>query len=64
MTHRITIAVDAMGGDYAPKEAVLGAIKGSIEHQVHVLLVGQLDAINAELKQLEAGWHFAWSGFL
>ncbi len=47
--HPITIAVDAMGGDYAPVEIVAGAVQGARLHQVSVLLVGQVEAIQAEL---------------
>jgi glycerol-3-phosphate acyltransferase PlsX len=34
------IAIDAMGGDFAPKEIVLGGIEGAIEYGVEVILVG------------------------
>ena len=34
------IAVDAMGGEYAPHEVVKGAIKASQEYEVQVALVG------------------------
>jgi phosphate acyltransferase len=47
----VTIAVDAMGGDYAPHEIVKGAIDGAKRHDVKVLLVGHPDAIEAELKK-------------
>jgi glycerol-3-phosphate acyltransferase PlsX len=47
----IRIAVDAMGGDFAPAEIVLGAIQGARQHQVGVLLVGRPEAIEAELKK-------------
>src|ERR1044072_6441836 len=45
----IRIAVDAMGGDFAPHEIVSGAVQGARELGVTVLLVGQPDAIRAEL---------------
>ncbi|MEM9273101.1 MAG: phosphate acyltransferase PlsX [Cyanobacteria bacterium P01_F01_bin.143] len=35
-----TIAVDAMGGDFAPEEIVIGAIRAAAELDVKVLLVG------------------------
>ncbi|MDA8066558.1 MAG: phosphate acyltransferase PlsX [Thermaerobacter sp.] len=44
------IAVDAMGGDYAPAEVVRGALEGARAWQVDVVLVG-----NAELVRREAG---------
>ena len=37
---RARIAVDAMGGDFAPEEIVAGAIKASAELELDVLLVG------------------------
>jgi glycerol-3-phosphate acyltransferase PlsX len=45
----IRIAVDAMGGDYAPAEIVSGAVDGARLHQVAILLVGQPDVLEAEL---------------
>lgn len=43
------IAVDAMGGDYAPAEIVKGAAQGSRLHGVDVVLVGDESAIKAHL---------------
>lgn len=43
------IALDAMGGDKAPAETVAGAILAAREYALEVVLVGQPDAINAEL---------------
>ncbi|HMG27914.1 MAG TPA: phosphate--acyl-ACP acyltransferase, partial [Acidimicrobiia bacterium] len=40
-TSRITVAVDAMGGDHAPGEIVRGALDAVTELDVDVLLVGQ-----------------------
>src|ERR1700726_4914243 len=45
----LTIAVDAMGGDYAPKREVEGAIRAAEELQIGVILVGLEDVIRAEL---------------
>lgn len=45
MGNRITIAVDAMGGDRAPAEIVAGAVQASSELGVGVLLIGQEDAV-------------------
>lgn len=39
------IAVDAMGGDYAPEEIVLGAIHAAREYDIKITLVGDEDAI-------------------
>jgi phosphate acyltransferase len=46
---RIKIAVDAMGGDNAPHEIVAGAIRAAAELEVDILLVGDPDAIQAEI---------------
>ncbi len=43
----IKIAVDAMGGDYAPSEMVKGAVEA--KEQVSVILVGQEDKVKKEL---------------
>ncbi len=45
----ITIALDAMGGDQAPRTEVEGAILAARELGVRVLLVGQQDAVKREL---------------
>ena len=46
----IKVAVDAMGGDYAPVEIVKGAVEAvSKKEQVSVILVGQEDKIQKEL---------------
>jgi phosphate acyltransferase len=45
----LTIAVDAMGGDHAPKSEVEGAIQAAAELQVKVILVGPEDVVRAEL---------------
>ncbi len=47
----ITIAVDAMGGDNAPKEVVKGAIIASNEHPVRILLVGDEQQIKPILNK-------------
>jgi glycerol-3-phosphate acyltransferase PlsX len=43
------VAVDAMGGDYAPKEIVRGAAEGSEQFQVPIVLVGDEAAIKANI---------------
>jgi len=48
----ITIAVDAMGGDHAPRPEVEGSVLAAQEYGVRVLLVGQPNVIRAELAQL------------
>lgn len=43
------IAVDAMGGDYAPDEVVKGALEAALEFGQEVILVGDQERINHEL---------------
>src|SRR5262250_1839970 len=45
----ITIAVDAMGGDHAPRPEVEGSVLAAQQFGVRVLLVGQANFIRAEL---------------
>ena len=45
----ITIALDAMGGDHAPRPEVEGAVLAARELGVRVLLVGQPNVVRAEL---------------
>ena len=45
------IAVDAMGGDYAPAEIVKGAVLASLQPDVEIILVGQPEQINLELSR-------------
>jgi glycerol-3-phosphate acyltransferase PlsX len=52
----LTIAVDAMGGDHAPKPEVEGAIQAVIEHNVRVILVGQEDVLRRELSHHQTDW--------
>jgi glycerol-3-phosphate acyltransferase PlsX len=47
----IRISVDAMGGDYAPREIVHGAILGAREYGVSIQLVGLKDKVESELKR-------------
>lgn len=44
------IAIDAMGGDYAPAEVVVGAIRAQEELGVKILLVGDPAQIEASIK--------------
>src|SRR6201987_167159 len=48
----ITIAVDAMGGDHAPRPEVEGSVLAARELGVRLLLVGQQNVIRAELARL------------
>src|ERR1700752_3590620 len=45
----ITIAVDAMGGDNAPRPEVEGSVLAAREYGVRILLVGQPQGVRAEL---------------
>src|ERR1700690_4314617 len=45
----ITIAVDAMGGDHAPRPEVEGAVAAARELGVRILLVGLVPEIKKEL---------------
>jgi glycerol-3-phosphate acyltransferase PlsX len=49
VTPRYRIAVDAMGGDHAPREIVRGALLALEESSIDVLLVGQEEKIKPEL---------------
>jgi glycerol-3-phosphate acyltransferase PlsX len=52
----LTIAVDAMGGDHAPKAEVEGAIRAARDLGVKVVLVGQRDVVQREL-EVQNGHH-------
>src|SRR5258707_8717216 len=45
----ITIAVDAMGGDNAPRPEVEGSVLAAREYGVRILLVGQPNVVRPEL---------------
>ena len=49
--NRARIAVDAMGGDYAPDEIVAGALRAQEELDVEVLLVGDPHQVEESLKR-------------
>ena len=46
------IAIDVMGGDYAPRAIMEGALWAAQEYGVGLELVGQQDAINAEIERI------------
>ena len=50
------VAIDAMGGDYAPFSIVAGAVLAhkAYGNEVELILVGDSDKIKAELKNLNA----------
>jgi glycerol-3-phosphate acyltransferase PlsX len=47
----VTIAVDAMGGDHAPRTEVEGAIRAAKSLDVKIILVGREDALRDELSR-------------
>lgn len=49
---RTSVAVDAMGGDYAPLEIIKGAISAAMNLNVEIALVGEQDKIEKELETL------------
>jgi glycerol-3-phosphate acyltransferase PlsX len=46
------IAVDGMGGDYAPKVVVEGAVQAALEYGSDIILVGDKARLEAELKKI------------
>src|SRR5512139_1534460 len=48
--HSMRIAVDAMGGDHAPREIVRGAVESARSNGLSMILVGQEERIRAELR--------------
>jgi len=49
MSETVRVALDAMGGDRAPGETVLGAVEAAREYGIGVYLVGEQEIIQAEL---------------
>jgi glycerol-3-phosphate acyltransferase PlsX len=49
------IAVDAMGGDHAPREVVRGAVLASREFDLPIILIGREERIREELRRAGAG---------
>ena len=49
----VRIAIDAMGGDYAPQEIVKGAIEGAKREGIGIILVGQEDTIQKEVMRYD-----------
>jgi glycerol-3-phosphate acyltransferase PlsX len=50
----VRIAVDAMGGDHAPREIVQGALLAAAEDPVEIILVGQEEVIRRELAAVDS----------
>lgn len=51
---RVKVAVDAMGGDYAPAEIIKGAVQAARELGVEILLAGPKLEVERELAKLNA----------
>ena len=49
----VRVAVDTMGGDYAPQETVKGAIQALRSSDAQLLLVGDPAAVQAELAKYD-----------
>jgi len=52
-TKRVRIAIDAMGGDFAPGEIVKGAVQAARELEVDILLAGSKADLEHELSQYD-----------
>ncbi|HVN66818.1 MAG TPA: hypothetical protein VMT55_00475, partial [Candidatus Sulfotelmatobacter sp.] len=55
----IRIALDAMGGDYAPAEIVKGAVLASLEYPVSIILAGDKQKIEKELARYKKRGHIS-----
>jgi glycerol-3-phosphate acyltransferase PlsX len=49
----VRIALDAMGGDYAPEEIIRGAVMAAEKGDLEVALVGPTDTLDAELAKYD-----------
>ncbi len=47
------IALDGMGGDFAPQEPVKGAVEAVKEYGVSIILTGPKEVLEEELKKYE-----------
>lgn len=53
VNQRVRIAIDAMGGDYAPEEIIKGAVMGAKKGNVEIILVGPIGILERELKKYD-----------
>jgi glycerol-3-phosphate acyltransferase PlsX len=51
----VRIAVDAMGGDFAPGVVVKGALQAAVEYGISIILVGDEKQVLAELGNVDTG---------
>ena len=49
ISRKVTVAVDAMGGDYAPEEIVKGAVFAAQKDDVKIVLTGPMEILQGEL---------------
>lgn len=49
VSKKVRIAVDAMGGDYAPEEIIKGAVLAAQKGDVEIALVGPIDILEKEI---------------
>ena len=49
VSKKVRIAVDAMGGDYAPEEIIKGAVLAAQKGDVEIALVGPIDILKKEI---------------
>jgi len=56
------IAIDAMGGDYAPQEIINGAVWAAYDYGVAIELVGKQDQIENELEKIKTDGFLSTAG--
>ena len=54
MNQIFKVAIDAMGGDFAPRVPVEGAVLAASHENTEVLLVGDVDKVQAELANYDS----------
>ena len=52
----VRIAIDAMGGDFAPEEIIKGAVSATKQGGIEAILVGTKDAIDKYLSKSSRDW--------
>jgi glycerol-3-phosphate acyltransferase PlsX len=56
---KVTVAIDAMGGDYAPGEIVRGAVLAAQKGDVEIVLVGPKNVLGSELAKYNSSNNLA-----
>ena len=54
VSKKVRIAIDAMGGDYAPEEIIKGAVVAAQKGDVEIALVGPLDILKREIAKCDS----------